>query len=45
MNTIIKLSKELINAIGKSERKIKKGEFVKADTKMSNREIDKLLMS
>jgi AbrB family looped-hinge helix DNA binding protein len=36
---------ELIEKIQKSEEQIKKGEFTKADTEMSDEEIDDLLMS
>ena len=36
---------EIMEKIGKSEEQISKGGFVKADTKMNDKEIDKLLMS
>ena len=36
---------ELLEKIRKSEEQIKKGRFVKVSTKMSEEEIDKLLMS
>ena len=36
---------EIMEKIGRSEDQISKGKFVKADTKMSDREIDRLLMS
>lgn len=35
----------LLNRIQKSEKEIKEGKFVRADTKMSVKEIDKLLMA
>ena len=35
---------KIINKIGRSERDIKEGRFVEADTRMSEEEIDKLLM-
>jgi AbrB family looped-hinge helix DNA binding protein len=35
----------LIETIGKSEEKISKGKFTKADTSMSDEEIDDLLMN
>ena len=36
---------KLINKIIKSEEQIKKGRYVKADTKMKDKEIDDILMS
>lgn len=36
---------EIIEKIERSEKQISSGKFVKADTKMKDKEIDKLLMS
>jgi len=39
------MSFDLMRRIEKSEKEIKKGEYVEADTKMSEEDIDDLLMS